>query len=113
MNIPEAIKNLTKRTKPIRNQHVKLKRNSICPCEENEKRDEGDQLKYKNCCLKKMNKQVQTAFEFKYESKRIADAKAKLAESIKADIQEARDHPIIVPEKETVHRPNDGKIILP
>ncbi|KKL82129.1 hypothetical protein LCGC14_1987880 [marine sediment metagenome] len=84
--------------KTIKRQHVKLKRSSICPCGDNDKREKP--LKYKQCCLKKMQNQEQRTFEMIHENKRIEKAKKRIAASIQHDI----DHPILLP---------DSKITIP
>ena len=92
----------------IKRQHVKLKRNSICPCDDNDKREKP--LKYKQCCLKKMQNQEQRTFEMIHESKRIAKAKKKVAASIQHDI----DHPLILPDDNLYVLGNEGSdIIIP
>ena len=82
----------------IKQEHIKLKRNSVCPCEENDKREKPK--KYKKCCGKKIQAQEQKAYELIHESKRIAEVKKNVA----ASIQHSIDHPIILP---------DSKIIAP
>ena len=87
---------------PIKRQHEKLKRNSLCPCESGKK--------YKRCCLKKMNDKAQKTYEMIYESKRIAKAKKNVAASIQHDI----DHPIILPDNKLTVPGNGGSnIIIP
>ena len=76
----------------IRRDHIKLKRNSICPCEENEKRDKSK--KFKNCCLRKMQDQEQQAYMLIHHNERIEREKKIVAATIQFDI----DHPIILPE---------------
>ncbi len=88
----------------IRRQYEKLKRNSICPCEENEKRDKPK--KYKNCCLKKIQDQEQKAYMLIHHNERIEKEKKIVAAAIQFDI----DHPILVPSKKIVSTPN---IIIP
>ena len=46
---------------PIKRQHIKLKSNSICPCDENMALDKPK--KYKHCCLPKMVLQEQRAIQ--------------------------------------------------
>lgn len=88
----------------IKRDHVKLKRNSVCPCDENDKREKPK--KYKNCCLKKMQAQEQKTYEMIHESKRIEKAKKNVAASIQHDI----DHPILIPSKKII---SPSKIIIP
>lgn len=88
----------------IKRDYEKIKRNSICPCDENDKREKPK--KYKNCCLKKIQAQEQKTYEMIHESKRIEKAKEKVAASIQFDI----DHPILVPSKKIV---SSSKIIIP
>ena len=82
----------------IKRQYEKIKRNSICPC--------GSNMKYKNCCLKKIRAKEQQTYEMIYESKRIAETKKNVAAAIQHDI----DHPILVPAKKIVSPSN---IIIP
>ena len=92
----------------IRRDHIKLKRNSICPCEENEKRDKPK--KYKNCCLKKMQDQEQQAYMLIHHNKRIEKVKKIVAAAIQHDI----DHPIILLNNELNMPGNSGSnIIIP
>lgn len=100
----------------IRRNHIKLKRNSICPCEENMSLPEGDtytrteRKKYKHCCLKKIQVQEQKTYEMIHENKRIEEAKKIVAASIQHDI----DHPILMSD-DTVIVPTveRSKIIIP
>ncbi len=98
----------TSAERTIRRQYEKIKRNSICPCEENDKREKPK--KYKKCCLKKIQAQEQKAYELIHESKRIAEAKRNVAASIQYNI----DHPILLPD-DTVIIPTmeRGDIIIP
>ncbi len=92
----------------IKRDHIKLKRNSICPCEENDKRDKPK--KYKNCCLKKIQDREQKTYEMIHESKRITEAKKHVAAAIQFDI----DHPIILLNNELNMPGNGGSdIIIP
>ena len=86
----------------IKRQHEKLKRNSICPC--------GSNMKYKNCCLKKIRAKEQQTYEMIHESKRIAEAKKHVAAAIQYDI----DHPIILLNNE-LNMPgnNNSNIVIP
>ena len=92
----------------IKRDYIKLKRNSICPCEENDKRDKPK--KYKNCCLKKIQDREQKTYEMIHESKRITEAKKHVAAAIQFDI----DHPIILLNNELNMPGNGGSdIIIP
>ncbi len=79
----------------IQRQHIKLKRNSICPCEENETRDKPK--KYKNCCLKEVQSSEQQIKMLQHHDKRVAKAKKEMDAAIERDNQYAIDHPIIIP----------------
>ena len=86
----------------IKRQHEKLKPNSICPC--------GSSVKYKRCCLKKIQNREQRTYEMIYESKRIAEVKRHVAAAIQHDI----DHPIILPNNAITMSGNSGSdIIIP
>ena len=92
----------------IKRDHVKLKRNSCCPCEENEKRDKPK--KYKNCCLKKIQDQEQQAYMLIHHNERIEKMKKNVADAIQHDI----DHPIILPDNDLCVPDNGGSdIIIP
>ena len=92
----------------IRRDHIKLKRNSICPCEENDKRDKPK--KYKNCCLKKIQDQEQQAYMLMHHNERIEKEKKIVVAAIQYDI----DHPIILPDSQVAVLGNsEGNIILP
>ncbi|KKL07235.1 hypothetical protein LCGC14_2588090 [marine sediment metagenome] len=92
----------------IKRDHIKLKRNSICPCEENEKRDKPK--KYKRCCLRKMQDQEQQAYMLIHHNERIGKEKKIVADAIQHDI----DHPIILPDNEiSVPDSGESNIILP
>ena len=91
----------------IKRDHIKLKRNSICPCDDNDKRE--NPKKYKHCCLKKIQDQEQKAYEMIHENKRIAGAKKNVAASIQHDI----DHPIILPDSKIIAPFVEGSIIIP
>ena len=100
----------------IKRSYEKLKRNSICPCDENMKLEEGDlykrgkRKKYKHCCLKKIRAKEQQTYEMIHESKRIAGAKKNVAAAIQHDI----DHPIILTDRKiTVPDSGCSDIILP
>ena len=98
----------TSAERTIRRQHIKLKRNSICPGEENDKRE--NPKKYKQCCLKKIHAQEQKAYELIHESKRIAEAKRNVAAGIQYNI----DHPILVPDDAVIIPAIErGDIIIP
>ena len=86
----------------IKRQYEKIKRNSICPC--------GSNMKYKNCCLKKIRAKEQQTYEMIYESKRIVEAKKHVAAAIQHDI----DHPLILPD-DNLCVPDSGgsNIIIP
>ncbi|HEC65196.1 MAG TPA: hypothetical protein ENI23_07880 [bacterium] len=86
----------------IKRSYEKLKRNSICPC--------GSNMKYKNCCLKKIQDQEQQAYMMIHHNKRIAGAKKNVAAAIQHDI----DHPIILTDRKiTVPDSGCSDIILP
>lgn len=100
----------------IRRDHIKLKRNSICPCEENMKLEAGDiykkgkRKKYKNCCLKKMQDQEQQAYMLIHHNERIEKEKKIVAAAIQFDI----DHPILLPDSPAVALGrSESSIILP
>ena len=92
----------------IRRQYEKLERNSICPCDENEKRDKPK--KYKRCCLPKMARQEQRGREMLNDNKEIERLKKNVATAIQFDI----DHPLILPD-DNLCMPDSGcsDIILP
>lgn len=90
----------------IRREYEKLKRNSICPCEENEKRDKPK--KYKRCCLKKMQDQEQQAYMLIHHNERIEKEKKIVATAIRHDI----DHPIILPDGATLVPPTENSKII-
>ena len=79
----------------IRRNHIKLKRNSPCPCESG--------LKYKHCCLQKMVLQEQKVKQMINDDKEIRAMKQKVTDAMQKEI----DHPILVPEKKV------SKLILP
>ena len=86
----------------IKRQCEKIKHNSLCPC--------GSNMKYKNCCLKKINDKSQQTYEMIHESKRIGKAKKIVAAAIQHDI----DHPIILPDDNLcVPGNSDSNIIIP
>ena len=92
----------------IKRQHIKLKRNSICPCDENEKRDKPK--KYKNCCLLKMVLQEQRAIQMINDNKEIEGMKKNVAAAIKHDA----DHPLLLPDDNLCLPSNSGSdIIIP
>ena len=98
----------------IKRQHIKLKRNSICPCDENMKLEEGDlykrgkRKKYKQCCLPKMVLQEQRAIQMINDNKEIEGIKKNVAAAIKYD----DEHPILLPDKYPVV-PKNKHIIIP
>ncbi len=79
----------------IKRKHIKLKRNSICPCDENDKREKP--LKYKNCCLKEVRNSEQQIRMLHHHDKRVSKAKKEMDAAIERDNQYAIDHPIIIP----------------
>ncbi len=100
----------------IKRKHIKLKRNSICPCDENMELEEGDQYKrgkrkkYKHCCLPKMVLQEQRAAQMINDNKEIEGMKKNVAAAIQFDA----DHPIILPNDNLCLPGNGGSdIILP
>jgi len=95
----------------IKRKYAKLKRNSICPCEENDKREKP--LKYKNCCLKELQNSEQQMMMLKHHDKRVAKAKKAMDEAIQQEIQNSIDHPILLPDGAVVTPPNNDKIIIP
>jgi len=88
----------------IRNKYEKMKPNEVCPCEDNTALD--NPVKYKKCCMKKVHAQEQQAITLRNGMKRVADAKAKVAEAIQHDI----DHPLILPDS---CNKNGPEIIIP
>ncbi len=98
----------TSAERTIKRQYEKIEHNSICPCEENDKREKPK--KYKKCCLKKIQAQEQKAYELIHESKRIAEAKRNVA----ASIQHSIDHPIMLPDSKIIAPDTKShKIIIP
>ncbi len=92
----------------IKRQHIKLKRNSICPCDENMELDKPK--KYKHCCLKKIQDQEQQAYMLIHHNERIEKAKKNVAAAIKHDA----DHPILLPDDNLCLPSNSGSdIIIP
>ncbi|KKN51311.1 hypothetical protein LCGC14_0624190 [marine sediment metagenome] len=92
----------------IKRQHIKLKRNSICPCEENDNREKPK--KYKHCCLKKIQDQEQQAYMLIHHNERIEKVKKNVAAAIQHDI----DHPLILPNHQiTVRNGGNTNIIIP
>ena len=79
----------------IKRQYIKLKRNSPCPCDDNDKR--GKPLKYKNCCLKEVQSNEQQIRMLLHHDKRVDRAKKEMDAAIERDNQYAIDHPIIIP----------------
>ena len=79
----------------IKRQHIKLKCNSICPCNENTALDKPK--KYKNCCLKELRNSEQQIRMLHHHDKRVAKAKKEMDAAIERDNQYAIDHPIIIP----------------
>ncbi len=79
----------------IRRTHMKLKRNSICPCDDNDKR--GKPLKYKNCCLKEVQSDEQQIRMSFHHNKRADKAKKEMDAAIERDNQYVIDRPIIIP----------------
>lgn len=94
----------------IRRKYAKLERNSICPCEENDKREKP--LKYKQCCLKEIQNSEQQIRMLHHHDRRVAKAKKKMDAAIERDKQYGIDHPILLPDG-AVLAPNDNKIIIP
>ncbi len=92
----------------IKRQHIKLKRNSICPCDENDKREKP--LKYKNCCLKEIQAKEQKVREMVHLNKEVDKAEKGLKEAI----QFYEDHPILLPNNAITVSGNGGSdIIIP
>ena len=79
----------------IKRQHLKLKHNSICPCDDNDKREKP--LKYKNCCLRGIQDSEQQMRMLLHHDKRVDKAKKEMDAAIERDNQYAIDHPIIIP----------------
>lgn len=94
----------------IRRKYAKLKRNSICPCEENDKREKP--LKYKQCCLKEIQNSEQQIRMLYHHNKRVAKAKKKMEAAIQLEAQYNIDHPILLPDGAVV-TPLDSDIIIP
>ena len=98
----------------IKQQHIKLKRNSICPCDENMKLEEGDlykrgkRKKYKHCCLKEIQDSEQQIRMLFHHDKRVDKAKKEMEQAIQLE----KDHPILLPTKKVVTL-NESKIIIP
>ncbi len=90
----------------IKRQHIKLKRNSLCPCDENDKREKP--LKYKNCCLKEVQDSEQQIRMLFHHDKRVDKAKKEMEQAIQLE----KDHPILLPTKKVVTL-NESKIIIP
>ncbi len=92
----------------IKRKHIKLKRNSICPCDENTALDKPK--KYKKCCLPKMVLQEQRATQMINDNKEIERMKKIVAAAIQHDI----DHPLILPDN-NLCVPSNGNsdIIIP
>ncbi len=95
----------------IKRQHIKLKRNSICPCDENDKREIP--LKYKNCCLKEIQNSEQQIRMLHHHDERVAKAKKAMDKAIQQEAQNNIDHPILLPDGVVLTPSNDGKIIIP
>ena len=92
----------------IKRQHIKLKRNSICPCDENTALDKPK--KYKHCCLPKMVLQEQRATQMINDNKEIEGMKKNVAAAIKYDA----DHPILLPDDNLCLPSNNGSdVIIP
>ena len=90
----------------IKRQYIKLKRNSPCPCDENDKREKP--LKYKNCCLKEVQDSEQQIRMLFHHDKRVDKAKKEMEQAIQLE----KDHPILLPTKKVVTL-NESKIIIP
>ncbi len=98
----------TSAERTIKRDHIKLKRNSICPCDNNMTSE--NPKKYKHCCLKNIHAQEQKAYEMTHENKRTARAKKNVAASIQYDI----DHPILLPSDRIITPSGENnKIIIP
>ncbi len=100
----------------IRRKHIKLKRNSICPCDDNMALEKGDlykrgkRKKYKQCCLPKMVLQEQRAAQMINDNKEIEGMKKNVAAAIKHDA----DHPILLPDDNLCLPSNSGSpIVIP
>ncbi len=94
----------------IRRNHIKLKRNSICPCDENMELGKTERKKYKWCCLPKMVLQEQRATQMINDNKEIEGMKKHVADAIRHDA----DHPLVLPNNRLCVPVNNGSdIILP
>ena len=94
----------------IKRKHLKLKRNSICPCDKNLALEKP--LKYKQCCLKEIQNSEQQIRMLHHHDRRVDKAKKKMDAAIERDKQYGIDHPILLPDG-AVLAPNDNKIIIP
>ena len=90
----------------IKNKYQKLRRNEVCPCDENDKREKP--LKYKNCCMLEIQTKEQKVREMVHLNKRIEGMKETVAEAIQHDI----DHPLILPDN-NLCTPKNSSIIIP
>lgn len=91
----------------IKRQYEKLKRNSICPCDNNMTSEKPK--KYKQCCLPKMVAQEQKTRMMINDRKEIAEIKRHVANSIQHDI----DHPLLLPDNDLcVPGNSSGNIIV-
>ena len=92
----------------IRNKYEKLRRNELCPCDDNMSAEKPK--KYKNCCLLKIVRQEQKVTEMISDNKEIEGMKRHVASAIQHDI----DHPIILPDNNLCVPGNGGSdIIIP
>ena len=91
----------------IKRQYIKLKRNSLCPCDDNDKREKP--LKYKQCCLREVQDSEQQLRMLFHHDKRVEKAKKEMDEAIQLE----KDHPIILIDKCICAPETNSKIIIP
>lgn len=93
----------------IVNRYLKLKRNELCPCDENMALDEGKRKKFKKCCGIKLSDKEQHAVVAVNEMKLLKEMKN---EAI-ARHQHKLDHPLILPDSFDKDGNKKAEIIIP
>ena len=93
----------------IRNRYMKLKRNEVCPCDENMALDEGKRKRFKKCCGLKLAAKEQAGITKVNVLKKIKELKN---EAITRH-QHKLDHPLILPNTLDKDGNKKVKIIIP
>lgn len=95
--------------KTIVNRYIKLKRNEVCPCDENMALDEGKRKKFKKCCGIKLAGKEQQAKVAVNEMKLLKEMKNEAISRYKNKI----DHPLILPDNYDERGNQKKEIIIP